>query len=276
MPRLKTMFLVIAAVALLVACGGEPTQLIPTVAQLPTPTDAPPTDIPPTGVPPTEEIFFTPTPGTGPEVFATPTPLGEVSDPASTGPCGLNELEAALNGIDTDELQANHDSFLADFREAAVEAGGWTLSGEPDPLAGVATTNAVPVSSLRYRQGDNQEALILISPAPDALRAFYETCISMGDYYRAVGSLSEQATLTIEPLVALPAGVLVTVVEPAEDAGDTGITEFVIEAYTILAGNVLFEYTSIPAFDEIEGRDPVAREDAEALLGALVDIAAGL
>ncbi|MFC1961077.1 hypothetical protein ACFLYO_10245 [Chloroflexota bacterium] len=275
MPRLnRLLFVIIIAAGLLVACGGgTPSATIPTVTQLPT---APPTDIPPT-IPPTEEIFFTPTPDESADIFATPTPLGDDSIPTTDdSPCGLTALEGALNELDADTLQADHDTFMAAFREAAAEVEGWTLSGEPDPLAGLATTNAVPVANLRYRRGENQEASILISPAPPALHAFYQTCIGMADYYRAVGSLTDDATLTIEPLAALPPGVLVTVVEPTEEGGATGISEFIIEAYTVPTGEILFEYTSIPAFDEIEGRDPVARADAEALLQALADIAAGL
>jgi hypothetical protein len=283
--------LALGLVLLLAGCGGRAAPVIPTVAQLPT-------------VTPTEEIFFTPTPAelTPVEVTAAPgeAPEGsrateeaggsDVGGPSTTlpsptpetmaegeptgGPCSTADLDTVLAAVDLAALRADLDTFAARLRDAAAVIGDWSLSTEPDPLAGEGT--GLPLASLRYNRSSGQQAVILVTRATGMLREHYDACLPVEAFFRE-GDVSAEATVTIETLGIGDRGVLATIVEPVDpELSSTGITALSTQVYAVLIGDTLIRYVNIPALAEVMGQPPVSRSDALLLLSGLVSAVRGL
>ncbi|GEM_PF-2697788 len=287
--RRTMIVLILTALGLLAAACQPASQPVPTVAQLPTVTPTPTASPTP---PPTAIPFFTPTPAevepTGADAKETPSAAGAESSPAPATPtpeslvsadesggggvCSAVAIEEALTGVDVEALRDDLDAFMDDLRGALADLmlAGWTLAGEPDPLSGTAVTDALPLASLRFRRGGDQEAQILVSRAGGALRDFLAGCIGVEEYFR-VGGMSAEATIAVEPIDLGDTGTLAVLVEPVDvEAGDTGLSELTTEIYSVMVGDTLIQFVNIPALDEAVGRTPVSQEDAFALLEALV------
>jgi len=303
--RRITIGLLLLGGLLLAGCGRQEPPVIPTVAQLPsvtplpaataTPVEPSATPLPkasatplPTTAALTEEQFFTSTPveetgEPGESLSPTPTPdtlpTGTPGDAATPAPCSAAALEARLGALDREALSAEHEAYLARLREAAGEAGGWTLVNEPDPLAGTFSADALPLGSLRYRRGE-AEALILVTAMVGDLLDYYSDCIA-GEAYLRQGDISELATVTIEPLEMGRRAIRATISEPVIDlsvtpgGGETPTPggEVTTTQYVVLTEDTLIQLLIIPALDQALGRPSLSPEEAEALLAALVEIA---
>jgi len=279
----------LALLALLLIACQPGTQVVPTAAQLPSPTPQPTSA-------PTDEVFFTPTPtgealpsgenggsggatqvptqagGESPGAFASPTPeteevLGtEESILAESGPCSGAEMQAALAQSDLSALRAELDAFMERLRLAAGTLGDWTLSGEPDPLAGVVAPNALPIAQLRYRRGEAEEMIFLVSLAPGAIGSFLRGCISTEAFYRQA-DVPDGALLTLEPLSIGDQGVLVTITVPTSpEIVEAEMGNITTTVGAVLVGDRYVQYIGAAPF-----ATTTSQEDALALLAAVVE-----
>ncbi|MBN2470515.1 MAG: hypothetical protein JXN59_07315, partial [Anaerolineae bacterium] len=267
-------------VGLLAGCGPGESPVIPTVAQLPTVTPAPPTALPaPTELPAATEApaptkpaatatdsalttalddpFLTATPAEEAEETApapdttSPTPDAlPTTPPAEPVACSAGALEALLLELDTDELKAGQEGYMARLREAAAEVGDWTLADAPDPLAGTSSADALPLGSLRYQQA-GQELMVLVSAMIPEVQAYYRECITEEAYVRQ-GDVSATAEVTLETRDLGEQAVQVTVAEPAlaEDGTPTGEMLTTTTLYLVLTEDALLQVMIIPALDE--------------------------
>ncbi len=262
---------------LLTGCGAPP-PLIPTVAQLPTPTDSPippvaissPTALPPAETPsgpaPTEPPPASPISTTAPGAA----PAATLA-PAEAGPCGPIALSEALAGLDLAALTDALTDLQDHLRTAAVGLPGWTLTASLTPTADEAA-EASPLAGLRFGR-EGQEALVLLIPAPEALDDFYAGCLADPDFYRT-GDVAADAAITVEPLPALDGGVLAVIAQMVEmGAGDP--VEMITEVYTMRSDDVLLQVVSIPVLDQMLGRIPLSRGEVEGLLTALAQMMPG-
>lgn len=277
---MRRVWIFLLAGLLLTACGGGDVT-IPTAAQLPsaTPSDGGGVFVTDTPDPDTEAVPAGETsqpPTEAPQsAFSTPTPE-TLADSALAdgqgggGACTTTDQDAVLAQVDPAALQAALQSQVADLTAQLDTLGAWTFDPDTDPFSS-APAGGIPMAGLRFAQGDALEAFILISPAPDPIGDFLDNCLADDAYY--LDALPPEATVTITPLEIGDASVKAVITEPAGDID--GIDALETHIYSVLVGDTLLQYVTLPALEEASGIQPVPEADALDLLAGLAQVVEG-